>query len=401
MHIIKNFKNNYTKRKAILLEKGLFRYMAGSGGYILIVVLMIITLLITMSTEFLMVAQTNINYISKFSEKLKASMIAEAGINLSTFILKADEMGLGQSILTGKSVSKDIDCYYDIWAIDFPEFPLEDGTLKIKIDDQNSKINLSVLANEFVDETPYYGITQRFFLNMELPMDFADSIKDWVDIDDSRSSYGAESSDYYLNLENPYKAKNAAMDSIDELLMIKDMTPEIYYGLEKTSLQPYENLVNDNKGSTEIDMSMFKDLTQGNIFEKLKEEKETVEFDIGKEKSKKLSDYFRVNGDRENFISDLNKININTASYRVLSALTENITDDIVTEIIRRRLQKPYKNVDEISDLIEDDNVRKNLLSVKSYIFKISSIGTINKTSVKITAIYYRDRKKFLYWGEN
>ena len=61
-------------------------------------------------------------------------------------------------------------------------------------------------------------------------MDYADMIKDWVDIDDSRSPYGAESSDYYLNLEYSYKAKNAAMDSIDELLMLKDMTPEIYYG---------------------------------------------------------------------------------------------------------------------------------------------------------------------------
>jgi type II secretory pathway component PulK len=287
-----------------------------------------------------------------------------------------------------------------LWALNFPELPLEDGTLKIIIDDENSKINLSVLANEIVDSTTYYGITQRFFLNMELPMDFADIIKDWVDIDDARSPYGAESSDYYLNLESPYKAKNAAMDSIDELLMLKNITPEIFYGLGKGTYEMESNLVDNNKGNINIDLSNLKEMTSQEAIEKVKNTEEPAKFNIAKERSKKLSDYLRVNGERKDFTSDLNKININTASYRVLSALTDKMTDDTVRELISRRLTNPYKAVDEIKDLIDDETVRKNILTVKSYIFKITAIGTYNKTSVKITGIYYRDGNKFLYWSE-
>jgi type II secretory pathway component PulK len=398
--MIEKFKKNYKKREESLYKNGLFKYLANSSGYVLIVVLMVISLLVTMSTEFLSTAQTNINYIRKFSEKLKAGMIARAGINLSTVILKADKLGLSSSFLGKQSVSKDIDCYKDIWALNFPELPLEDGSLKIVIDDENSKINLSVIAGEVVDSTKYYGITQRFFLNMGLPMDFADIIKDWVDIDDTRSPYGAESPDYYLNLPSPYKAKNAAMDSIDELLMVKDMTPEIFYGLEKGSYEMESGLVDNNKGNINIDLGFLKDITSGDALEKLKNIEEPAKFNIGKEKSKKLSDYLRVHGERRDYTLDLNKININTASFRVLSALTDKMTDDTVRELISRRLATPFTNVDEIKDLIDDETVRKNILSVKSYIFKITVIGTVNRTSVKITGIYYRDGNKFLYWSE-
>ena len=107
--------------------------------------------------------------------------------------------------------------------------------------------------------------------------------------------------------------------------------------------------------------------------------KKPMKFRIAKEKSKKLSDYLRVNGERKDFTSELNKININTATFRVLSALTDKMTDDKAREIISRRLATPFKNVDEIKDIIDDETVRKNLLSVKSYIFKITSVGLLIK----------------------
>ncbi|MBN2400962.1 MAG: general secretion pathway protein GspK [Spirochaetes bacterium] len=393
-------KRNYKNRQQFLYKNGLLKYLTNSSGYVLIVVLLVISLLVTMSTEFLTTAQTNINYIRKFNERLKATMIAKAGMNLSTVILKADKLGLSASFLGKQAVSKDIDCYKDIWALNFPELPLEDGSLKISIDDENSKINLSVLANEIVDSTPYYGMTQRFFINMGLSMDHADAILDWVDIDDSRSPYGAESSDYYLNLKSPYRAKNAALDSIDELLMIKDITPEIFYGMGDRTYEMESDLVDNNKGNINIDLGFLKDITSESAIEKLKNQEQPEKFNIAREKSKRLSDYFRVNGERKDFTSDLNKININTASFRILSSLTDKMTDDTVRELISRRHTAPYKNVDEIKDLIDDETVKKNILSVKSYIFKITAIGKFNKTSVKITGIYYRDGNKFLYWSE-
>lgn len=397
---------NYNRREELLHSKGLFTYIFNSSGYVLVIILIVISLLFSISTEFLITAQVNINYIKKFDERLQAEILARSGVNLAAFVLKADEKGWAQMFLGQSSADKNIDCFDDIWAIDFPALPIEDGWLKLDIEDQNAKINLSVLSNEAVmDKTKFYGITQRFFLNMGLPMDLADTIIDWVDVDDSRYPYGAESSDYYQSLEFPYEAKNGPMDSISELLMVKGITPEIFYGMGGGNFGMEENLVESNRVQTGIDAGFLSDLDTENLMESItgaiQEEGEEAEMNIGKEKSRRLSDYLRVNGNRDVWYDELNKININTASYRVLSALTDNTTDDIVSEIISRRNASPFKNVDEIADLIEDETVRKNCLTVKSYIFKITSYGMINDTTVKIHGIYDRRSQKFLYWSEN
>jgi hypothetical protein len=69
----------------------------------------------------------------------------------------------------------------------------------MEISDENSKININAFANEFTEKTRYYYMAQTLFVNMGLPMDYADALHDWVDPDDQRLPYGAETGDYYLN----------------------------------------------------------------------------------------------------------------------------------------------------------------------------------------------------------
>ncbi len=403
-YITYKIKEDYYERKEYLNKNSLFSYLFNNRGYVLIIVLIVITLLISISGEFIVVSQTNIAYIRKFSSRIKTGYLARSGFELAKFILYADKSGISDNILPGKNRDKNIDCYNDIWAINFPQIPIGDGTIKIKIIDENSKINLSVLANEFADKTPYYSITQRFFLNMGLSTDFADILIDWVDIDDSSFPYGAESGDYYQSLSPPYSAKNNEMDSIDEMLMVKDMTPEIYYGLGGGNYGLEKDLTEHNMGNVSLDFDKALENSKGGEAEITHtDDNEEVEFSIGKEKSRSLQNYFRVNGSRNNWTDDANKININTASYRVISALTENMTDDVVTEIINRRLMQPFKSVNDLKDLIDSEsfeNLKKNIITVKSVIFKIITIAEINDTQVKITAVYNRDSRRILYWSE-
>ncbi len=58
-----------------------------------------------------------------------------------------------------------------------------------------------------------------------------DSIVDWYDRDDEEGVHGAESP-FYLDREPPYPAKNGDFDSIEELLQVRGVTPELYYGVE-------------------------------------------------------------------------------------------------------------------------------------------------------------------------
>jgi general secretion pathway protein K len=58
---------------------------------------------------------------------------------------------------------------------------------------------------------------------------------DWKDLNDLHMLNGAEE-DYYRSLERPYSCKDGPFDIIDELLLVRGVTPEILYG-SKDSLE--------------------------------------------------------------------------------------------------------------------------------------------------------------------
>ena len=73
-----------------------------------------------------------------------------------------------------------------------------------------------------------------FSLLMALPdmtADVADAILDWVDEDDEARESGAES-DYYEQLPTPYSAANGPIHSVDELLLVRGVTPTLLFGAD-------------------------------------------------------------------------------------------------------------------------------------------------------------------------
>jgi type II secretory pathway component PulK len=57
-----------------------------------------------------------------------------------------------------------------------------------------------------------------------------DAIEDWRDANDAHRANGAESDDTYLKLPIPYRARNGNFQDAAELLQVKGVTPEMYYG---------------------------------------------------------------------------------------------------------------------------------------------------------------------------
>lgn len=76
-----------------------------------------------------------------------------------------------------------------------------------------------------------------------MTQEIADAILDWVDDDTAVRDYGAES-EYYQGLNPPYECKNAPLESLDELMLIRGVTEELLFGEDANRnglLDPNEN----------------------------------------------------------------------------------------------------------------------------------------------------------------
>jgi hypothetical protein len=59
----------------------------------------------------------------------------------------------------------------------------------------------------------------------------ADAILDWVDEDDVPREFGAEI-DYYSGLSPPYAPKNGPLETVEELLLVRGVTPTLLFGAD-------------------------------------------------------------------------------------------------------------------------------------------------------------------------
>lgn len=65
-----------------------------------------------------------------------------------------------------------------------------------------------------------------------MTLQLADAILDWIDEDDEPREFGAEI-DYYSSLDPAYKPRNGPPATVDELLMVRDVTPDLLFGRDR------------------------------------------------------------------------------------------------------------------------------------------------------------------------
>jgi hypothetical protein len=83
--------------------------------------------------------------------------------------------------------------------------------------------------------------------------DVADAILDWLDADDEPRELGAEI-DYYSGLSPAYAPKNGPLDTVEELLLVRGVTPQLLFGADVNrngQLDPHEITEDGNGGSTD------------------------------------------------------------------------------------------------------------------------------------------------------
>ncbi len=233
------------------------------SGIALILVLWVMVLLIALGTEFALSMKTEVNTTRNFKEDAEAYYLAKAGINLAKaeilsdaqFHSRTEEKGFIFGPVTSESSQQDNSATPDAKQtspissstqpgstpktksepeLEIPEqpqrteLPLGKGLVHYSIHDENGKININTASRDV--------LTKALAAN-GLPLGserdtIVDSILDWIDKDDRHRVNGAES-EYYEGLSPAYSAKNGPLDSLEELLKVRGVTPKLFYGSEE------------------------------------------------------------------------------------------------------------------------------------------------------------------------
>lgn len=305
-------------------------------GFALILTILVISLIVMLTLQFNISMRTDLTSSVNLKDGIVLNAIARSGFNCAMGLLSED------------GSANEFDSLNEMWARPevFSEVSgsmFEEGRFMVEISDLSGKIQI----NQLVDKNGKVVKAQRdllerflgsevFGIDPDAITDLVDAIKDWIDTDDHVTRFGAENG-YYNSLEKSYSCKNAPLEFLSELLLIRGMTKEFFYGTKEK---------------------------QG------------------------ISGYLSVYGD--------GRININTAPPIVLKALSKGLDDEMVDEILSYRLDEKndlvdpnwYKEVTGQGHVVIDSS----LISTSSSYFEIESKGIKDSMSRIVTGKVKREK---------
>jgi len=206
-----------------------FRLSRGSRGVALIMALWVVTVLSVVVLEFCFAMRTEVNVAKNYKEEFQLSAMAEGGVQrgIIELIYRHDQ---GVQLKRKTLAYQELPPEKKEWIMDGRPYSVsfDQGTCDVMVMSEGGKINLNM-----VSEASLRKIIGQFGLEGEARDVIVDSILDWRDPDDFYRVNGAEN-DYYQSLKEPYQCKNGNFDSIEELLLVKGVTPELFHGKKGT-----------------------------------------------------------------------------------------------------------------------------------------------------------------------
>ncbi len=218
------------------------------NGFVVIVVLCAIILLTALLLGFNQKSRAKLYTVDSFKKSEQALNCARAGLNIAIAALKDTNDIYKNTNLINLFSGENI-------------IPVGDGNCTVTVIDENGKLNINHLADKTgkLNRTRIDQLLRLIDLlnknnnNHRISYCLVPSIIDWIDSDDEVTylpfvkyeNSGAESG-YYTSLEQPYQPKNKQLDAIEELLMIKGVTPQIFQLIRDYVTVKSDGLVNIN-----------------------------------------------------------------------------------------------------------------------------------------------------------
>lgn len=230
----------------------------GERGVALLLALVFTAVLTALVFGFLYETQVTASLVQNSSADFEALLAAKSAAANGLSLL------LDDLLETEMNGMPEVDSLMDPsgWASGLPFEPLNNAMMRTSISDECGKLNLNALISVSDDGQPVRNeelitaLRSFFNLRSDTDRDPVDAIIDWLDYDDmdAEEPEGAENS-YYMGLENPFPCKNGPMDAIEELLLIKGITVELYFGdpaQEQLPLSEYLTVHGDWDGRVNV-----------------------------------------------------------------------------------------------------------------------------------------------------
>ena len=239
--------------------------LAPRNGFFLIIVLVVIAVATMAAYSFTdtMLAYDEASHLA--NDQVQTQAAADSGVEVTRLILSnaaniRDEMGgtadnpsLFQAINIVSIQDGGRACNFSILAPGMDETGRLGG-IRFGLQNESSRLNINALitleensdaltgftalaaltgaASSSTDEVASGTIATSLLLALpSMTSETADCILDWLDDDDEPRAYGAEL-EYYTTLPSPYEPTNGPINSVEELLLVRGVTPSLMFGLD-------------------------------------------------------------------------------------------------------------------------------------------------------------------------
>lgn len=203
--------------------------MSDQRGVALIIVLLVLALLAVVVTESAYSARLEASMVAAYRDGVVARHLAEAGVH------QAIREILGQAQVTAVDGDGALVFYRSLPGQQTPtrvpalprtRVPLGAGEFSYRIRDEAARLGLNGADTIRLDR-----LLQALDVDRPRRDVIADSLQDWRDGNELHRAHGAES-DFYLTLPVPYRARNGNVQDATELLQVRGVTPELYFGAD-------------------------------------------------------------------------------------------------------------------------------------------------------------------------
>jgi len=197
------------------------------NGTVLIVVMWIVLVLAGLVLVFARAMRVELIASANHLAQLQAETVARAGLQ---YVLSQVDGTDGSPLAVPDTGYEAVQVGEGFFWVLNPSLD-DDSTHLFGARDEASRINLNAATEDILLKLP------------SMTTELAASIVDWRDADDDVSPGGAEN-EHYLLLSDAYYCKNAPLESVDEVLLVKDASPVLLPGEDANLngvLDPNEN----------------------------------------------------------------------------------------------------------------------------------------------------------------